>query len=391
MIAEKNRTTNIMVVDDTVANLKLLEGILGRRGYRVRSFPRGRLALAAAALEPPDLILLDINIPEMNGYEMCAKLKANPALAAIPVIFISALNEMLDKVKAFGCGGVDYISKPFQIEEILTRVENHVNMRRLQVQADQYNARVDESVRLQTRQLVQTNERLLILHETKNDFLRLLSQALRTPPNALVAALGKPATYSRTNVGHAEMNDAGPPSPGQLSRLLEDALLLTQIPADRWPVTATCVTLSPLLHQAMDQTAGHARLHEVILPPVPGDLPPVSGHAGLIQRAFLAVLEMAVKFAGPGQTLELSGHEHAEEVWVVLTSRGQSVPEAALSQIFLTAAPGGEADASLAMAQRILSLFGGGITVENQTPAGIKWTTRFKSVPPAETGRKPCA
>ena len=115
-----------MVVDDTIANLKLLEGILGRRGYRVRSFPRGRLALSAAVVEPPDVILLDINIPEMNGYEVCARLKADPALAPIPVIFISALNETWDKARAFGCGGVDYISKPFQIEEILARVETHV-------------------------------------------------------------------------------------------------------------------------------------------------------------------------------------------------------------------------------------------------------------------------
>src|SRR5476649_240260 len=118
MTVDQNKKTNIMVVDDTIANLKLLEGILSKRGYRVRSFPRGRLALAAAAIEMPDLILLDINIPEMNGYEVCERLKSDPALAPIPVIFISAMNDMLDKVKAFGCGGVDYIGKPFQIEEI---------------------------------------------------------------------------------------------------------------------------------------------------------------------------------------------------------------------------------------------------------------------------------
>jgi len=142
---------NIMVVDDTVANLKLFENILARRGYRVRSFPRGRLALAAAAIEPPDLILLDINIPEMNGYEICARLKADPLLAPVPVIFISALNDMLDKVKAFGCGAVDYISKPFQIEEILARVENHLNLRRYQQELVMHNARLDDLVRLKTQ------------------------------------------------------------------------------------------------------------------------------------------------------------------------------------------------------------------------------------------------
>ena len=88
----------IMVVDDTVANLKLLEEMLGRQGYQVRSFPRGRLALAAAAREQPDLILLDIQMPEMDGFEVCQLLKADPVLAPIPVVFISAQHETMDKV-----------------------------------------------------------------------------------------------------------------------------------------------------------------------------------------------------------------------------------------------------------------------------------------------------
>src|SRR3984957_20242437 len=98
--------SDIMVVDDNPANLKLLEDMLLRRGHEVRSFPRGRLALAAAAKHPPDLILLDINMPEMNGYEVCERLKATAGLSAIPVIFLSALNEIQDKVKAFQSGAV---------------------------------------------------------------------------------------------------------------------------------------------------------------------------------------------------------------------------------------------------------------------------------------------
>src|SRR4029077_3409492 len=113
----------IMVVDDNPANLKLLEDMLVQAGYGVRSFPRGRLALAAAAQNPPDLILLDINMPEMNGHEVCQRLKSVPQLADTPVIFLSALNETKDKVKAFQSGGVDYISKPFQFDEVHARVE----------------------------------------------------------------------------------------------------------------------------------------------------------------------------------------------------------------------------------------------------------------------------
>jgi CheY-like chemotaxis protein len=118
-----------MVVDDNPANLKLLEDMLRQHGYEVRSFPRGRLALAAAQQEPPDLILLDINMPEMNGYEVCEQLKSSPGLSDVPVVFLSALDAIEDKVKGFRSGGVDYISKPFQFEEVQARVETHLRLR----------------------------------------------------------------------------------------------------------------------------------------------------------------------------------------------------------------------------------------------------------------------
>src|SRR5450432_4410661 len=123
---------NVMVVDDNPANLKLLEDMLRQRGYEVSSFPRGRLALDAAIQDPPDLILLDINMPEMNGYEVCERLKCDPRVAGIPVIFLSALNATEDKVKGFRSGGVDYVSKPFQFEEFQARVETHLKLRRAQ-------------------------------------------------------------------------------------------------------------------------------------------------------------------------------------------------------------------------------------------------------------------
>lgn len=124
--------SDIMIVDDNPANLKLLEDMLLQHGYEVRSFPLGRLAIAAAAKTPPDLILLDINMPEMNGYQVCERLKSDRTLSDIPVIFLSALNDTEDKVEAFRSGGVDYVSKPFQLEEVQARVQTHVKLRRAQ-------------------------------------------------------------------------------------------------------------------------------------------------------------------------------------------------------------------------------------------------------------------
>jgi sigma-B regulation protein RsbU (phosphoserine phosphatase) len=136
---------DILLVDDTPANLQVLAGMLKERGHKVRPVPSGKLALLAAQREPPDLILLDINMPEMNGYQVCEQLKADEWLRGIPVIFISALAEPLDKVRAFAFGGVDYITKPFQMEELHARVETHLKLHRLQVQLEDSNARLERA------------------------------------------------------------------------------------------------------------------------------------------------------------------------------------------------------------------------------------------------------
>jgi len=137
---------NILIVDDSLANLRLLTQMLAKRGYEVRPLTNGLQALEAARLMPPDLILLDIMMPEIDGYEVCERLKADSQTRDIPVIFISALDETQDKVKAFTVGGVDYIPKPFQVEEVLARVETHLALRNLQRSLQQEIIRRDELI-----------------------------------------------------------------------------------------------------------------------------------------------------------------------------------------------------------------------------------------------------
>lgn len=128
----KTNQANILVVDDTLENLRLLAGILSEKGYQVRPVPNGKLALSAAQKMPPDLVLLDIMMPEMDGYEVCQRLKDSEVTKDVPVIFISAINDVMDKVKAFAVGGVDFITKPFQVEEVLARIETHLKICSLQ-------------------------------------------------------------------------------------------------------------------------------------------------------------------------------------------------------------------------------------------------------------------
>jgi signal transduction histidine kinase len=151
-----NYKGNILAIDDTPANLRLLVGILTEQGYKVRPVPNGKLALSGIFQSPPDLILLDIMMPEMDGYEVCSRLKADARTKDIPVIFISAINEVLDKVKAFSVGGVDYITKPFHVEEVLARVETHLALQNLQKKLQDKNDELTKT----NEELAKTNEEL---------------------------------------------------------------------------------------------------------------------------------------------------------------------------------------------------------------------------------------
>lgn len=180
-------SANVLIVDDTRANLRLLEDLLTEQGYHVRPAPNGRWALTAAQTTPPDLILLDIMMPEMDGYEVCRHLKADERTCEIPIIFISAVNETVDKVKAFSIGGIDYITKPFQAEEVLARVRTHLTISKLQKGLQEKNDRLQEEIT--KRQQVEETLR------QKNDELTHTLHVLKTTQEQLIeskkmAALG---------------------------------------------------------------------------------------------------------------------------------------------------------------------------------------------------------
>ena len=141
-----DKPASILIVDDTQANLRLLSQLLGQRGYNVRAVTNGARALASVEAEIPDLILLDIRMPGMDGYQVCQRLKELPQARDIPILFISALDEVEEKMKAFGAGGVDYITKPFQLEEVVARVETHLSLRRLQQSLQEANRRMQREL-----------------------------------------------------------------------------------------------------------------------------------------------------------------------------------------------------------------------------------------------------
>lgn len=147
----------ILVVDDMPENLRLLADVLTARQYRVRCAKSGPLALRGIQAAPPNLILLDIDMPHMSGYEMCRQLKADPATREIPVIFLSALDDVSDKVKAFEAGGVDYVQKPFQIEELVARIQHQLNLQAAMLEIQRLNGLLEQRVQQRTAELEATN------------------------------------------------------------------------------------------------------------------------------------------------------------------------------------------------------------------------------------------
>ncbi|SFU52035.1 sensor histidine kinase [Pseudoduganella namucuonensis] len=197
----------ILVVEDTPASLRLLSKLLTDAGYRVREAPSGELALWSAQAQAPDLVLLDIRMPGIDGYEVCGRLKRMPGLDEVPVIFLSAHSDMDDKLRGFEVGGVDFISKPFQFEEVNARVMAHLKIRRLQRQLAEHN----DQLRRESRQRLAE-----IAHMNRNAGATVYCAAL-------VHELNQPLAAIMSNAEAAELfMRMDPPALGDVEEILGD-------------------------------------------------------------------------------------------------------------------------------------------------------------------------
>ncbi|MBD0392352.1 MAG: response regulator [Microcoleus sp. C1-bin4] len=218
---------NILIVDDTPENLQVLSATLLDRGYKVRGVINGKMALRAARAGSPDLILLDIKMPEMDGYEVCRQLKADPKTSEIPVIFISALDEVLDKVTAFQVGGVDFITKPFHVAEVLARIEHQLTIQRLKKQLLDRNTELQQEIIERKK----AEEAAAAASLAKSQFVANMSHELRTPLNAILGfteVMSRDSSLSDENLENLRIiNRSGQ----HLLELINDVLDLSKIEA----------------------------------------------------------------------------------------------------------------------------------------------------------------
>jgi signal transduction histidine kinase len=315
--------SDILVVDDTPANLQVLSRMLKERGYNVRPAPGGEIALAAAKQLPPDLVLLDINMPGLNGYEVCAQLKRDERMRDVPVIFISALNETLDKVMAFGMGGVDYITKPFQFEEVEARVAVHLKLRRLQLDLESRN-----------RELHQTNLELRRLQELRDNLTHMIVHDLRSPLTGVVVAfdvLGYEAhLLSKQTQGTLRTANK---ALGDVISMINAVLDVTKIEAGELRPNLTTCDLVAIVREAAAKLELLRGDRSVDLE-CPIESLPIRIDRDLISRVVQNLVGNALKFTGKTGSIRLRIEPLPQRVRVSVIDDGPGIPQEHHTRIF---------------------------------------------------------
>lgn len=312
-------TAEILIVDDTPANLHLLAAMLKERGHKVRPVPSGKLALQAARRAQPELILLDINMPEMNGYEVCMELKADPQLAEIPVIFISANTDTMDKVKAFAIGGVDYVTKPFQFDEIEARVETHLKIRRLQLR------------------LHDSNEQLHALEQHKADLTNMLVHDLRTPLTSILSGLMTMDSFGGLNDLQQEIISMGIQGGQTLLGMINDLLDISKMEDGSVKLTLEQLSPAELVSAALQQVQALAQGKGLVLQTdIAPELPMLNVDRDKVQRTLTNLLGNACKFTPGGGTITVAVRRAVEEnaVLFAIHDTGEGIPHEAFKRIF---------------------------------------------------------
>ena len=381
MAREVEETDNgeILVVDDTPQTLKLLAEILSSARHRVRPADSGALALASAEARPPDLILLDVKMPQMNGFEVCRRLKQNPATQAIPVIFLSGLSDLDDRVQGFQLGAVDFVSKPFQREELLARVQTHLELSRLR------NHLLAE-VTKQTHDLRSAYDELAKASRLKDEFFSMMSHELRTPLTAVIGLteILRTGAYGSLKQEQSEALGVIESSGRRLLRMINNILEYAQLGAGQGKLQLMECAVADLVKSAMESIRSHAEMKNILMDfqmTEPNWL--IWLDPQIVKKILVALLENAVKFTDAGGSAGIVARTAADgkvvefEVW----DTGRGIAEEELLWLFkpflqLDAGLDRMHDGSglgLALAQKLANFHGGKITVTSKLAEGSRF------------------
>lgn len=370
---------DILIVDDTPENLRFLSTMLAEQGYEVRKALNGPMALATVQADPPDLILLDIKMPEMNGFEVCEQLKSQEKTREIPVIFLSALDDVLDKVKAFNVGGVDYITKPFHFEEVLVRVENQLSIRDLQ------------------KQLTQQKEAAEKAAQAKADFLAMMSHEIRTPLNGV---LGMTQLLAETVLSQEQQKFLKiiELSGETLLTVINDILDFSKIESGQLELENRPLNLRDCVENICDLLGLKAQEKNLeLLYVVSPDVPQlIMGDVTRLHQILMNLVNNAVKFTDAGEVL-IKVETKASSPNVISSNKirlefsvkdtGIGIPEDKINRLFkpfsqvdsATSRKYGGTGLGLVICERLVKLMGGNIGVESQENQGSRFFFEIKT------------
>jgi len=370
---------DILIVDDTPENLRFLSTMLAEQGYEVRKALNGPMALATVQADPPDLILLDIKMPQMNGFEVCERLKSVDITRDIPVIFLSALDDVLDKVKAFNIGGVDYITKPFQFEEVLARVENQLSIRRLQ------------------KQLTQQKEAAEKAAQAKSDFLAMMSHEIRTPLNGV---LGMTQLLAETELTREQQKFLKiiEMSGETLLAVINDILDFSKIESGQLELEHRPINIRDCIENVCDLLSLKAQEKKLeLFYQVAPDVPiMIMGDVTRLHQILMNLLSNAVKFTEQGEVfVEVKVQSDSSEaqspefpnLTFAVKDTGIGIPQDKLNRLFkpfsqvdsATSRKYGGTGLGLVICDRLVKLMYGSIGVESQENQGSTFFFNIKT------------
>ena len=306
---------SVLVVDDTVENLRVLSDLLGEQGYDVRAVTSGHQALQAVEHDPPDLILLDITMPDMDGFEVCRRLRATERSKDVPVIFLTALTATADKLRAFDAGGVDYVTKPFQFEEVLARVRTHVALRRAQTAlADSYKG-------------------LRALEQLRDDLVHMIVHDMRSPLTALQIDLNllKGPAAALDDVSRQGLR-AAVDSVKALNRMANDLLDVSRLEEGKMPIDRAEWDLTQIASEVRSalRNIDHERPIDIeTAGPVRATC-----DGSLVRRVLENLVSNGIRHTPAGSRIRISLASDRGRVRVEVHDQGRGVPPEAREKIF---------------------------------------------------------